>query len=164
MIPDDAASLRDSGGHADRIPAASVEAEIATKQVRQSKFHFFDSGVARTLSGRLPYPPTPEEFGPLAETFVLNELRAWLGYSGVDYRLSFWRSYDGAEVDVVCETVEGFVAIEIKASPRWEKRFNRGLRRVRDEPRKRPDDMSWRPPRSADDALPCNRLERNPRS
>ena len=105
----------------------------ATKQVRQSKFYFFDSGVARALSGRLPYPPTPEESGPLAETFVLNELRAWLGYSGGDYRLSFWRSYDGAEVDVVCETVEGFVAIEIKASPRWEKRFNRGLHRVRDE-------------------------------
>ena len=105
----------------------------ATKQVRQSKFHFFDSGVARALSGRLPYPPTPEESGPLAETFVLNELRAWLGYSGADYRLCFWRNYDGAEVDMVCETVEGFVAIEIKASPRWEKRFNRGLHRVRDE-------------------------------
>ena len=59
----------------------------ATKQVRQSKFYFFDSGVARALSGRLPYPPTPEEMGPLAETFVLNELRAWLGYSGADYRL-----------------------------------------------------------------------------
>ena len=105
----------------------------ATKQVRQSKFYFFDSGAARALSARLPYPPTPEELGSLAETFVLNELRAWLGYSGADYRLSFWRSYDGAEVDVLCETVEGFVAIEIKASPRWEKRFNRGLHRVRDE-------------------------------
>lgn len=104
----------------------------ATKQVRQSKFYFFDSGVARSLSGRLPYPPVPEEMGHLAETFVLNELRAWLGYSGVDYRLCFWRSYDGAEVDVLCETVDGFVAMEIKASPRWEKRFNRGLHRVRE--------------------------------
>jgi len=104
-----------------------------TKQVRQSKFHFFDSGVARALSGRLPYPPTSEESGPLAETFVLNELRAWLGYSRADYRLYFWRSYDGAEVDVLCETVEGFVAIEIKASPRWEKRFNRGLHRLTDD-------------------------------
>ena len=107
--------------------------KTATKQVRQSKFHFFDPGVARALSGRLPYPPTPEESGPLAETFVLNELRAWLGYSGGDYRLSFWRSYDGAEVDVLCETVDGFVAIEIKASTRWEKRFNRGVHRVRAE-------------------------------
>ena len=105
----------------------------ATKQVRQSKFYFFDPGVARALSGRLAYPPTSEEMGPLAETFVLNEVRAWLGYSRTDYRLYFWRSYDGVEVDVLCETVEGFVAIKIKASSRWERRFNRGLHRVADD-------------------------------
>ena len=105
----------------------------ATKQVRQSKFYFFDAGVARALSGRLAYPPTSEEMGPLAETVVLNEVRAWLGYSRTDYRLYFWRSYDAVEVDVLCETVEGFVAIEIKASSRWERRFNRGLHRVADD-------------------------------
>ena len=113
------------------LPAWKLKS--ATKQVRQSKFYFFDSGVARALGGRLFYPPTSEEMGPLAETFVLAELRAWLGYSRTGYRLYFWRSYDGVEADVVCETVEGFVAIEIKASSRWEKRFNRGLRRVADD-------------------------------
>lgn len=113
------------------LPAWKLKS--ATKQVRQSKFYFFDAGVARALSGRLAYPPTSEEMGPLAETFVLNEMRAWLGYSRTDYRLHFWRSYDGVEVDVLCETVEGFVAIEIKASSRWERRFNRGLHRVADD-------------------------------
>lgn len=113
------------------LPAWKLKS--ATKQVRQSKFYFFDSGVARALGGRLAYPPTSEEMGPLAETLVLNELRAWLGYSRTDYRLYFWRSYDGVEVDVLCETVEGFVAIEIKASSRWERRFNRGLHRVADD-------------------------------
>ena len=110
------------------LPAWKLKS--ATRQVQQSKFYFFDSGVARALGGRLAYPPTSDELGALAETFVLNELRAWLGYSGTDYKLWFWRSYDGVEVDVLCETVEGFVAIEIKASVRWEKRFNRGLHRV----------------------------------
>ena len=113
------------------LPAWKLKS--ATKQVRQSKFYFFDAGVARALSGRLAYPPTSEEMGPLAETFVLNEVRAWLGYSRTDYRLYFWRSYDAVEVDVLCETVEGFVAIEIKASSRWERRFNRGLHRVADD-------------------------------
>lgn len=117
------------------LPAWKLKA--ATKQVRQSKFYFFDSGVARSLGGRLFYPPTSEELGPLAETLVLHELRAWLGYSRTDYGLYFWRSYDGVEVDVLCETVEGFVAIEIKASSRWEKRFNRGLHRVADHLGKR---------------------------
>ena len=104
-----------------------------TKQVRQSKFFFFDCGVARALTGRLPYPPTSEELGPLLETFVLHELRAYLSYSGRNYALRFWRTYDGVEVDVLCETAHGFVAIEIKATSRWQKRFNRGLHRVREE-------------------------------
>ncbi len=103
----------------------------ATRQVQQSKFYFFDGGVARALSGRLPYPPTQEERGALMETFVLNELRAFLSYSGRHYRPHYWRSYDGAEVDVLCETAAGFVAVEVKAAARWDRRFNRGLHRVR---------------------------------
>jgi len=112
------------------LPAWKMKS--ATKQVQQSKFYFFDSGVARALMGRLPYPPTREELGPLLETFILHELRAYLSYSGRAYTLHFWRTYDGAEVDILCETTEGFRAIEIKAASRWEKRFNRGLHRVRD--------------------------------
>lgn len=112
------------------LPAWKMKS--ATKQVQQSKFYFFDCGVARALTGRLPYPPTREELGPLLETFILHELRAYLSYSGRAYTLHFWRTYDGAEVDILCETTEGYRAIEIKAASRWEKRFNRGLHRVRD--------------------------------
>ena len=104
----------------------------ATKQVQQSKFYFFDCGVARALTGRLLYPPVPEELGPLLETFILNELRACLSYTGKHYPLHFWRNYHGTEVDVLCETAAGVRAIEIKASARWEKRFNRGLHQVRE--------------------------------
>ena len=112
------------------LPAWKLKS--ANKQVAQSKFYFFDVGVARALSERLPYPPTTEELGPLAEAFVLGELRAYLAYSSLGYKLHYWRSYDGAEVDALCETATGFVAIEVKASRRWERGFNRGLRRVRE--------------------------------
>ena len=112
------------------LPAWKLKS--ANKQVAQSKFYFFDGGVARALSERLPYRPTPEELGPLAEAFVLGELRTYLAYSSLGYKLHYWRSYDGAEVDALCETATGFVAIEVKASRRWERGFNRGLRRVRE--------------------------------
>lgn len=111
------------------LPAWKLKS--ATKQVRQSKFYFFDGGVVRALSGRLPYPPTLEERGPLLKTLILNEIRAFLSYTGRHYRPHYWRSYDDAEVDVLCETAAGFVAIEIKAATRWDRRFNRGLHRVR---------------------------------
>ena len=102
----------------------------ATRQVQRSKFYFFDCGVARVLTGRLAYPPTREELGAQMETLILNELRAYLSYSRLDYPAHYWRTYDGTEVDLLLETSTGFVAVEIKASPRWEKRFNRGLLRV----------------------------------
>jgi predicted AAA+ superfamily ATPase len=105
----------------------------ATKQVGHPKFYFFDAGVARALSGRLPYPPTPEELGPLFETFLLGEVRAFLSYRRLHYPLAFWRTYDGVEVDLLFETARGYLAIEMKSSDRWEPRFNRGLRRVRDD-------------------------------
>lgn len=105
----------------------------ATKQVCHPKFYLFDSGVARALSGRLPYPPSPEELGPLFETLIFNEVRAYLSYSKLRYPLHFWRSYDGVEVDLLCETKDGFVALEMKAAARWEKRYGRGLNRMRRE-------------------------------
>lgn len=110
----------------------------ATKQVSHPKFYLFDTGVARALSGRLPYPPSQEELGSLLETFIVNEVRAFLSYNRLRYRINFWRNYDGTEVDVLCETKEGFVAIEGKAASFWQRRFGRGLRRLRAELAPRP--------------------------
>lgn len=105
----------------------------ATKQIAHPKFYFFDSGVARALSGRLPYPATNEELGALFETFVLNEIRAYLAYSGLNYPIYFWSSHDNVEVDCLCETKNNFVAIELKSSERWDSKFNKGLNRISEE-------------------------------
>ena len=105
--------------------------KTANKQVRHSKFYLFDCGVARALAGRMPYPVGDEERGSLLETLILGEMRAHLAYSGLRYPLHFWRDHHGAEVDVLAETATGYTAVEIKASRRWERRFNRGLQKVR---------------------------------
>lgn len=107
-----------------------------TKQVSHPKFYLFDCGVARALSGRLPYPPTPEEQGLLLETLLFNEIRAYISYNQLHYPLHFWRTYDGVEVDLLCETSHGFVAVEMKASSRWDTRFNLGFDRIGAELRK----------------------------
>jgi len=100
----------------------------ATKQVTHPKFYLFDTGVARAITGRLPYPPTQQELGPLMETLVIHEVKAYLAYSKLGYKLRFWRNYDGAEIDLVCETRTGFVAVEVKAAREWQRRFGRGLK------------------------------------
>jgi predicted AAA+ superfamily ATPase len=102
----------------------------ATKQVGHPKFYLFDSGVARALSGRLPYPASPEERGPLFETLIHNELCAYLEYSGLGYPLFFWRTPDGVEVDFLCETTSGYTAIEVKAATGWRPAASRGPARL----------------------------------
>ena len=105
----------------------------ATKQVAHPKFYLFDCGVARALSGRIAYPPSPEERGSLLETLLIGEVRAYVAYAKLRYPLHYWRTHDGVEVDLLCETGNGFVAVEMKASNRWDRRYNRGLNRVREE-------------------------------
>lgn len=70
----------------------------STKQVAYPKFYFFDAGVARALSGRLPYPPTNEELGPLIETMLLHEcgpispMRNYITPSIIAVRPKGWKS------------------------------------------------------------------------
>lgn len=105
----------------------------STKQIRHPKFYFFDPGACRALSERLPYPPIEEEVGFLLETWMLNELRAYLSYSGLNYPVHYWSSRDGVEVDFLVETRRGYVALEVKSSSDWRGSFHRGLSRLRDE-------------------------------
>lgn len=104
----------------------------ANKQIRHPKFYFFDQGVVRALSGRLPYPPLPEELGFLMETFIINELRAYLAYRQLYYPLFYWSSRDGVELDILCETKDGFIAIEIKSKETWDKKFNKGFNKIQE--------------------------------
>lgn len=102
----------------------------ATRQIAHPKFYFFDSGVCRALTGRLPYPASPEEKGPLLETWLLQEIRAYLDYRQRHYPVHFWKTHDGAEVDLFLEDSKGYLAVEIKSSRRWDGRFNRSLKRL----------------------------------
>lgn len=107
------------------LPAWSLNS--STKQVEHPKFYFFDTGVVRAISGRLPYSASPEELGILLETWMLHELRSYLSYNEMYYELYFWRNHNGMEVDIVFEGAEYFIAIEIKANSIWKTEFNKGL-------------------------------------
>jgi len=110
----------------DWLPAWKLKA--ATKEVSHPKFYFFDSGVARAASGRLPYPINSEECGFLFETFIFHELKAYMSYSEKNYKLHYWRSHDNNEVDFVFEDQKGYVAIECKSSEEWLNSYNAGLK------------------------------------
>jgi predicted AAA+ superfamily ATPase len=112
------------------LPAWKLKPSV--KQVAHPKFYFFDTGVVRHLAGVGPLHVHPEERGFLLETFVLHELRAYLHYRELDYKVSYWRTHGGAEVDFFVEAAEGPVAIEVKSGVRWDERWNASLLQVRD--------------------------------
>lgn len=113
------------------LPAFKVKR--TTKLVAHPKFYFFDAGVARALTGRLPYVPTPEELGVLFETWMLHEVRAYLSYSHLSYAPFYFRTHDGVEVDLLVETRSGYVALEFKTSRDWRAAWNVGFRRLNAE-------------------------------
>lgn len=104
----------------------------ANKQVQQSKFYFFDCGVTRALAGRVAFEPSTEEIGVLLETLVFNELRACLAYRGLNYPITYVRTYHGTEVDFLVETPSGYSAIEVKSTRTWNRKFNVGFRYIRE--------------------------------
>ena len=66
---------------------------------RQPKFYFFDNGVTRALLGSLQDPPNALEQGRLFEQWILQEIIRLNEYHQKDWKLSFWRTRHGAEVD-----------------------------------------------------------------
>jgi len=67
----------------------------------QPKFYFFDNGVTRSLLGTLQDKPSPLEHGRLFEQWVVQEIVRFNEYRQRDWKLSFWRTSHGAEVDLL---------------------------------------------------------------
>ena len=83
------------------------------------KFYFFDVGVTRTLLGTvsLPLNEATYEYGDIFEHFVILQCIQLAKYYHSQYRFSFIRTKDNAEVDLVVERPgEKTLFIEIKSS------------------------------------------------
>lgn len=82
------------------------------------KFYFFDTGVLRSLQKRLKSPLQEQtfEYGNYFETFLINEVTKISSYYDLDLSLSFLRTANNAEVDLIIERPNGEIwGIEIKS-------------------------------------------------
>jgi predicted AAA+ superfamily ATPase len=71
------------------------------------------------------------EFGKAFEHFLLMEILAYGSYSGQDFKVNFWRTKTGLEIDFIL--AEGEIAIEIKGSSRIDKRDLKALMSFNEE-------------------------------
>jgi len=92
---------------------------------RASKFYLFDVGVAGVITKRHIREEKGELFGKAFEHFILMEIKAHASYNDLDYRINFWRTKSGLEVDFVLG--DGEVAVEVKGTSNVDKRALRSL-------------------------------------
>lgn len=95
-----------------RVPSFSKKAK--RRVVAHPKFFFFDTGVFRTVRPTGPLDSPEEAQGAALETLFFQELLALNDYLELGYKIFFWRTAEGAEVDFVLYGPKGLIAFEIK--------------------------------------------------
>ena len=98
---------------------------IKRKLTKSSRFYFFDVGTANYLTGRHHLAPKTPEYGHAFEHLVMQEIVAYLGYKGIEEKLTYWHTYDDIEVDAVIGDAR--VAIEIKSADSIQTNHKKGL-------------------------------------
>jgi uncharacterized protein len=97
----------------------SFHESLRKRQAANPKFYFFDLGLKRALERTLDLPLEPRTygFGDAFEHFVIAELRRLADYAGKDWRYSYLRTPQGAEIDLIVDRPgEPRIFLEVKSS------------------------------------------------
>jgi len=95
-----------------RLPVFSKRAK--RRLVAHPRFYYFDAGVFQTIRPRGPLDAPEQIHGPALETLFLQQARALNDYKELGYRLHYWRTASGDEVDFVLYGNRGLRAFEVK--------------------------------------------------
>lgn len=98
-----------------------------SRLIKSPKVYLSDSGLASYLSGIENLDQEPLK-GAMIETYIAQNLLSIIDSRWHNARLYFWNIQGRYEVDFVIEVGNKCIAIEVKASERWEKRDISGLR------------------------------------
>ena len=102
--------------------------------VGHPKVYLFDNGVTNALCHRMGSAPEPSLRGRLFEQFMIQETRRLLDYAGGDERMFYWRTNNGAEVDLIVELAgTPVLAVEFKSRPGIDGADLSGLRSFHDD-------------------------------
>lgn len=101
------------------------------KLIETAKFYLFDLGVIRYLKGLDAISLRTPEFGNSFETFLINEVRAYLSYQQSSKKLSYWKTTSGLEVDLVVGQMD--VALEFKSTDKVHNEHFGGLKAIIEE-------------------------------
>ena len=101
---------------AERRSSSGFSRNLRKEVSKQDKIYFWDLGVRNAAIDNLKPLTERDDVGALWENFVLAERLKWLHYHQTLASLYFWRTYTGAEIDIVEEREGGIYAYECKWS------------------------------------------------
>jgi predicted AAA+ superfamily ATPase len=110
-----------------RLPVFTKRAK--RRLIAHPKFYYFDAGVFQAIRPRGPLDAPEEIHGAALETLFLQHARALNDYAGLGYRLHYWRTATGDEVDFVLYGERGLHAFEVKMTHNLRPDDLRGLLR-----------------------------------
>lgn len=94
-----------------RVPVFTKRAK--RRLITHPKFYYFDPGVFQAIRPRGPLDAPEQIHGAALETLFLQQARAINDYGDLGYRLHFWRTAAGEEVDFVLYGERGLRAFEV---------------------------------------------------
>ncbi len=99
--------------------------------ISHPKFYYFDPGVYRAIRPMGPYD-MPEELGGISlETLVHQQINAVNDLLELGYKMYYFRTATGVEVDFILYGKKGIKAIEVKAAERFQDKMLDGLKKFR---------------------------------
>ena len=109
---------------------------VRKRQSQAPRFYLFDTGVCRALSRTLNVPLNhgTYAYGRAFEHFIVTEIFRRSDYLKTDFRFSYLRTKDGAEIDLVIERPgQSTALVEIKSSDRVDRTDLRHLKALSDD-------------------------------
>lgn len=106
----------------DTLIAFHLEPYIRSRRkrlVEHPKYYMFDIGVINAICGRLEINLKAQTkiYGKLFEHFIILEINRLIHYFEKPWKIYFWRTSHGAEVDLIIEKSKDTIyAVEIKSS------------------------------------------------
>jgi len=122
----------------DTLIAVRLEPYLKSARKRlvlHPKYYLFDLGIINSLNGRITEESVKPQtiYRTLFEHFIILETYRLIHYFEKPYRLYDWRSSHGAEVDLVIESHNKLLAIEIKTTKVIQPKDLKGLASLMDE-------------------------------
>jgi uncharacterized protein len=100
----------------------------ASRLIKSPKIYMSDSGLACHLAAIKDLTYDNPLLGAIFETYVANNLLSIIDSAWIDASLYFWNIQGRHEVDFIIEEGDKCLAVEVKASARWQEKDLEGLR------------------------------------